>query len=180
MHYKQIKKKPNLNEFNEEEALKKILNFLIENNLSFNILNSSSFQELLNYYNKASPIMNRWKIKEDLLFKYTNLDIVYLNNNEPIEIEDNSNFNTIINRIRRISILIKYTTGNKLLLDEGIIKYKRENKLPTNKKVIPLDNSTRWNSTYYMLEATLELKLALVYIFNNTNNKEYKEIFLSD
>jgi hypothetical protein len=45
-------------EFNEEEAYNKILNFIISNNLSFNILNSESFTSLLNYYNRLSPTIN--------------------------------------------------------------------------------------------------------------------------
>ena len=50
-------------EFNEDEAYHKILTFIIENNLSFNILKSESFKDLLNYYNKSTPIINCWKIK---------------------------------------------------------------------------------------------------------------------
>jgi len=38
-------------EFNEEEAYNKILDFIITNNLSFNILNSELFSNLLTYYN---------------------------------------------------------------------------------------------------------------------------------
>ena len=52
--------------FNEDEAYHKILNFIIENNLSFNILNSESFKDLLSYYNKSTPTINRWKIKQIL------------------------------------------------------------------------------------------------------------------
>ena len=48
-----IKKKPKYkSSFKEEDALNKILYFLIENNLSFNALSSQSFQSLLSYYNK--------------------------------------------------------------------------------------------------------------------------------
>ena len=50
-------------DFNESEAYNKILNFIIQNNLSFNILNSNSFKDLLNYYNRLNPIINRYKIK---------------------------------------------------------------------------------------------------------------------
>jgi hypothetical protein len=39
---------------------------------------------------------------------------------------------------------------------------------------IPLDNTTRWNSTYYMIKVALDLQQAIVYIANNTTNKEFK------
>jgi len=42
-------------EFNEDEAYHKIPTFIIKNNLSFNILNSESFKDLLSYYNKSTP-----------------------------------------------------------------------------------------------------------------------------
>src|SRR5216683_7319813 len=61
-----------INEFSEDEALFKILNFIIDNNLSFNILNKDSFKELLNYYNKASPIINSSKIRALLKDTYNN------------------------------------------------------------------------------------------------------------
>ncbi|KAH8878501.1 hypothetical protein GQ53DRAFT_123307, partial [Thozetella sp. PMI_491] len=48
-----------IQEFNKDKALYKVLNFIVENNLSFNILNSASFHDLLNYYNKAPPTINR-------------------------------------------------------------------------------------------------------------------------
>jgi hypothetical protein len=38
--------------FKEEEALNKILLFIIENNLSFRLLDSISFKDLLSYFNK--------------------------------------------------------------------------------------------------------------------------------
>ena len=49
--------------FNKDKALFKILNFIVDNNLSFNILNSDFFKDLLNYYNKFNLVINRWKIK---------------------------------------------------------------------------------------------------------------------
>ena len=42
----------------------------------FNILNSESFSNLLTYYNKSSPIINRWKIKSILSNTYN----TYLSN----------------------------------------------------------------------------------------------------
>jgi hypothetical protein len=57
-------------DFNEEDAYSKILTFIIENNLSFNILNSNSFRDLLNYYNRFTPIINRWNIKTILDTSY--------------------------------------------------------------------------------------------------------------
>lgn len=39
-------------DFNKEEAYKKILNFIIKNNLLFNIIKSDLFKDLFNYYNK--------------------------------------------------------------------------------------------------------------------------------
>ncbi len=53
-------------EFNEDEVYHKLLKFIIDNNLSFNIFNSDLFKDLLNYYNKSSPVINRWKIKNIL------------------------------------------------------------------------------------------------------------------
>ena len=62
--------------FNESEAYNKILNFIIQNNLSFNILNSNSFKDLLNYYNRLNPIINRKKFKiifEKTYFEYLSI-----------------------------------------------------------------------------------------------------------
>ena len=41
-----------ITDFNEEEGLLKVLTFIIKNNISFNALNSDSFQDLIKYYNK--------------------------------------------------------------------------------------------------------------------------------
>ncbi len=38
-------------DFNKNDAYNKILNFIIENNLSFNIFELTTFKDLLNYYN---------------------------------------------------------------------------------------------------------------------------------
>ncbi|RKF84124.1 hypothetical protein GcM1_144006 [Golovinomyces cichoracearum] len=48
-----------LTDFTKEEAYNKIITFLIHNNLSFNILNSSFFKDLLCYYNPDSPSISR-------------------------------------------------------------------------------------------------------------------------
>ena len=42
-----------------------------------------------------------------------------------------------------------------------------------------LDNTTRWNSTYYMIKATLDLKEPLIYIERNITNPLFKKIALS-
>ena len=39
-------------EFKEDLGYTKILNFFLENNISYNIINSNTFKDLLNYYNK--------------------------------------------------------------------------------------------------------------------------------
>ena len=77
-------------------------------------------------------------------------------NNSNINIKDLS----ITTKIRKLITLIKYTTENKKLLLEGIEKYKKEGLIPSNykKNRIPLDNATRWNSTYNIISTTLELK----------------------
>ena len=62
-----------ITEFDENEAYTKILTFLIDNNLSFNILNSDSFKDLLNYYNKSTLTINRHKIKTILNNTYDNI-----------------------------------------------------------------------------------------------------------
>ncbi|KAI5460210.1 hypothetical protein BGZ63DRAFT_321932, partial [Mariannaea sp. PMI_226] len=148
-------------------ALNKILYFLIENNLSFRILNSTSFQNLLSYFN--SHILNivaQDILKEFLSTNSSELELSnYINNtisldNTNEEKEEINTSNTIIIRLRRLISLIKYTNENKQLLEEGIEKYKKEGLLPSNlnKKTIPLDNSTRWNSTYYIINTAIELQ----------------------
>ena len=52
-----------ITDFDQNEAYNKILNFIVSNNLSFNILESDLFKDLLNYYNKSSPVINRYKIR---------------------------------------------------------------------------------------------------------------------
>jgi hypothetical protein len=312
-----------LTDFNDNEAYNKILNFIIENNLSFNILESATFKDLLSYYNRLTPIINRKKIKiilektynteyinllndlrlniesngtfslifdlwtsnnqnayfgiilayinTDFKLKYKLIGFEYLteshtaeyiyveflriltnykflniistsntsilsitrdnasNNNKFIStlqakndtindircsahilniivqdiltdyilhsktdyiIENNdsneSNINIkdifITTKIRKLATLIKYTIENKKLLIEGIEKYKKEGLIPSNYKKtrIPLDNVTRWNSTYNMISTTLELKEPLIYINKITKNTEFKRYFLTD
>ena len=41
-----------------------------------------------------------------------------------------------------------------------------------------MDNNTRWNSTFYMLKAVLNLKYPLIYVAKNTENIEYKRNIL--
>ena len=62
-----------ITEFDENEAYTKILTFIVDNNLSFNILNSNSFKDLLNYYNKSILTINRHKIKTILNNTYNNI-----------------------------------------------------------------------------------------------------------
>jgi hypothetical protein len=297
-----------ITEFDENQAYTKILTFIIENNLSFNILNSEYFKDLLSYYNKSTPVLNRWKIKTILEDKFNNylstfndqlrrnvennglfsttldiwtskvnqtpylgiiityIDIDFKLNykligfdeltdahsgkyiyNEFINIltdypslpinnifsitRDNAsnnntfldtfktnynnlinkeftydirctthiinlvitdilrdylshtqNSSTIISRIRRLATIIKYNQEPRKLLFEGIIKYKHEGILPSNFNIsqIPLDNNTRWNSTYYMIKKTLELKEPLIYIAKNTENNEFKELIMKN
>ena len=52
-----------ITDFDQNEAYNRILNFIVSNNLSFNILDSNSFKDLLSYYNRSSPTINRHKIK---------------------------------------------------------------------------------------------------------------------
>ncbi|KAK1762479.1 hypothetical protein QBC33DRAFT_601630, partial [Phialemonium atrogriseum] len=61
-----------ITKFDENKAYTKVLSFIIDNNLSFNILNSESFKDLLNYYNKSTPIINCYKIKTILNSAYNN------------------------------------------------------------------------------------------------------------
>ncbi len=309
-------------DFQEDEAYKKILNFIIDNNLSFNILNSESFKDLLNYYNKSTPIINRHKIKTILentyvdskmefeneleknlenngLFsltfdiwtsltqtsymgvivtyidsnfilnykligfdelneshtglyiheKFTNIlnQYEHLNINNILSItRDNASNNTtfmntfkknynfitnkdfmndircvthIINlvvqdilqdyilnsknnnnlieyttqfenesdlptyninitaKVRKIVTSLKYVQENRKLLLEGIEKGKRDKNITFNYNVthIPLDNATRWNSTYNMINTFLMLKSAILYVQKFTSNKEFKK-----
>ncbi|KAK0625920.1 hypothetical protein B0T14DRAFT_492339 [Immersiella caudata] len=70
--------------------------------------------------------------------------------------------------------MVKYITDIKKLFQEGIRQAKEEDILPQsfNKRVIPLDTPTRWNSTYYMISTALELQQPLNYIYRNTANKD--------
>jgi len=315
------------NEFNEEEAYDKILDFIISNNLSFNILNSESFNNLLTYYNRLSPVINRWKIKgiltntyntylsnlntelqrnilnkglfsltfdiwtsssqksylgiilsyidndfnliykligfEELLEVHSGLNIytefiniinsyqelsnniisitrdnasnnntfisIFKRNttnkavydircsahilnlvvqdilqdyllNKKAENDINSYSDSIINntantinpdtnsnititaKLRKLATHIKYTQENKKLFLEGINKYKNEGIIPLNYNItrIPLDNLTRWNSTYYMIKVALDLQKAIIYTANNTTNKDFKQNMLTE
>jgi hypothetical protein len=305
-------------DFNEENAYIKILNFIVENNLSFNILNSDSFKDLLNYYNKSTPIINRMKIKIILentykryfsvflqqiqqnikndgsfsltfdiwtsnsqtafmgiiltfididfklqykligfnelteshtglyifeeftkllneynikniltitrdnasnndkfidLFKAKNktlydircaahiINIItqtilkdYILNNQTekaiSEYTDRLNENTnenenndiVTTKLRKLVVLIKYNLENRKLLIEGIEKYKKEGIIPSNYNTtrIPLDNATRWNSTYKMIKTAIDLKQPLIYIAKVTTNKDYKRYILTE
>jgi hypothetical protein len=41
-----------ITDFKEDEAIQKIITFMLENNLSFNVITSDSFLNLLSYYNQ--------------------------------------------------------------------------------------------------------------------------------
>jgi len=58
-------------------------------------------------------------------------------------------------KIRRLTILIKYIYENRKLFLEDIEKYKREKDISTkiNNKIIPFNNTIRWNSTYYIIKS---------------------------
>ncbi|KAK0625919.1 hypothetical protein B0T14DRAFT_508771, partial [Immersiella caudata] len=75
-----------ITDFNDHKAYDKILNFIIENNLSFNILESSTFKELLSYYNRLIPIINRKKIKT-ILEKHYHTEFLNLINDIRLNIE---------------------------------------------------------------------------------------------
>jgi hypothetical protein len=63
--------------------MKPITEFLT---LAFNIVNSSSFKELLNYYNKANPILNQQKLRTVLSTTLNNyLNLFFLNLRKHIE-----------------------------------------------------------------------------------------------
>jgi hypothetical protein len=57
-------KKRLIEPFNDIKFQKLVLNFILSNNLSFNITNSNSFKELLNYLKKDLLIINRHNLKE--------------------------------------------------------------------------------------------------------------------
>ena len=54
--------------------------------------------------------------------------------------------------------------------------------MPSNYNIthIPLDNVTRWNSTFYLIKIALKLKEVIIYIANNTLNKDFKKNILLD
>ena len=83
-------------------------------------------------------------------------------------------------KIRRLTILIKYIYENRKLFLEDIEKYKREKDISTkiNNKIIPFNNTIRWNSTYYIIKVFLDLKLAIIYISRISINKEFKNNIL--
>ena len=95
---------------------------------------------------------------------------------------DSNNKISTITKVRKIATLIKYTTENRKLLLEGVDKYKKEGLIPFNynKTRIPLDNATRWSSTFNMISTTLKLKDALIYINKFTKNTDFKRYFLTD
>ena len=116
-------------------------------------------------------------LKEYLLYTVAEAELSnYINN-----FTDNTNkIKGLTNKIRRISTLIKYTREGQQLFNEGLEKYKKSGQIPTtyNKK-IPLDNTTRWNSTYNMIKTALKLKEVIIYILNLTTNTEFKNYILT-
>ncbi|KAH6711867.1 hypothetical protein BKA61DRAFT_578295 [Leptodontidium sp. MPI-SDFR-AT-0119] len=64
-------KKRELSEFNNKEFRVKILNFILQNNLSFRLIDSPTFKELLRYLKEDIPTINRKILRDEL-------DSVYL------------------------------------------------------------------------------------------------------
>ena len=89
---------------------------------------------------------------------------------------------TITSRIRRLASILKYNHEPKKLFTEGIHKYKTKGIIPLNYNIIhiPLDNTTRWNSTYYIIKTTLELKEPILYVLRNTENDEFQQLILNN
>src|SRR6266566_4468106 len=115
-------------DFNESEAYNKILNFIIQNNLSFNILNSNSFKDLLNYYNRLNPIINRKKFK--IILEKTYFEYLSIFNQQ---IQQNIYNKVFINDIRCVvhiiniivqNILCDYISNSKS--NQNIIEYTDE------------------------------------------------------
>ncbi|EEU33655.1 uncharacterized protein NECHADRAFT_89276 [Fusarium vanettenii 77-13-4] len=129
--------------------LEKALLLVKKNNLSFRVLSSSSFQELLSYYNKLIGFHN-------LTESHTGCLKISLGLEE--EEPESPAFNSLISRIRRLITILKYTQEPKMLLSEAIEKYTKEGLFESEKRHIPLDNSTRWNSTYFMLRPSIKLQ----------------------
>jgi hypothetical protein len=107
------------------------------------------------------------------------------NNNITITDEDINNISTKMNitaRIRRLATILKYNHDIRPIIKDSIELNKRNGKIEKeyNIKNIPLDNTTRWNSTYKMIRVTLEFRPILEYINNNTNNKEFKLLMLTN
>ena len=184
--------KPRYTEFNK--ILNSITGLNVNNIISITRDNASNNNSFINIYkNKAiiydirctAHILNL--IIQDILQDYI-LNVTA--EKAIIEFTDNINNNTIINttsdsiitKIRKLATLVKYTQENRKLFIEDIDKYKKEGIIPSNYNInrIPLDNSTRWNSTYFMIKTALELKQPLIYTANLTSNKDFKQYLLSD
>ena len=122
------------------------------------------------------------KKAENDINSYSNSILV--NNTITDNISNNNNIDSniiITTKLRKLATLIKYTQENKKLFLEGINKYKNEGIIPLNYNItrIPLDNATRWNSTYYMIKIALDLQKAIIYTANNTTNKDFKQHMLT-
>ena len=97
-------------EFNEDESYNKIIQFIIENNLSLNILNSPSFTNLLTYFNRLTPVLNRWKINKVLNTTFAN-HLAILNS----ELQAN------IQTLGRFSLVFDIWTANTQTAYFGVI-----------------------------------------------------------
>ncbi len=135
-----------------------IINLVVQTILRDYILNTKSKKNIIEYINE------------------------FINNEDnDIYIFDN-NLDNIIIKLRKLINLIKYIQENRKLLFEGIEKYKREGVISSDYNVIhiPLDNTTRWNSTFNMIKTAIDLKQPIIYISKNITNKEFKRYILID
>ncbi|KAK0672243.1 ribonuclease H-like domain-containing protein, partial [Cercophora samala] len=90
-------------------------------------------------------------------------------------------FETAITRLRRMIVMTKHVTEVRKYFLQGIEHCKREKTLPKDfkKRVIPMDVSTRWNSTWNIIKAALEFRNVLEYVKKYSENEEFKAIFLT-
>ena len=101
-------------------------------------------------------------------------------NIENLDSEGNIIDINIVQKLRKIITYIKYSEEGKQLYKEGYKKYK-SNYLSSNIRIknVILDNNTRWNSTYNMLNIAIVLKKSIIYVLNNTTKREIKNVTIS-
>jgi hypothetical protein len=105
-------------------------------------------------------------------------------NNVTITNEDINNISTKMNvtaRIRQLATILKHNHSIDSIIKDSIKLNKHNRNIKkTYVKNIPLDNNTKWNSTYNIIQVTLEFRPLLEYINNNTNTKDFKLLILTD